>query len=262
MTEQSDGAGKRGPFAYMREQWALAGLGGLIGAALSLAIVFGFGMLGLLPGASDAHLHDYLMSHPALAIEMQQKAQLDQYVEEQRQQQAAVDKIGLKQYLSPSVAFVTGPANAKNTFVEFFDYNCGHCRNTFPTVQKFYNAHKNDTRFAFIDFPIFGADSTAAASASVASRRQGDLFLALHFLLMSEAGSVNADIVRADAEKAGIDITKLTADVTDPAVARTPASAHKLAEDSLSSGTPMFIVNGKVHEGEISEAELKTLLKR
>ncbi len=262
MTEQPDAAGKRGSFAFSREQWVLAGLGGLIGAALSLAIVFGAVALGVFPGTSDARIYRYLMSHPALAIEMQNKAQLDQYEEEQRQQQAAVDKIGLKRYFDPAVAYVTGPANAKNTFVEFFDYNCGHCRHTFPVVQKFYNAHKNDTRFAFIDFPIFGADSNAAASASVASRKQGDIYLALHFLLMSESGQIDADVLRIDAQRTGIDVAKLTTDVMDPTVARTLAAAHKLAEDSLTSGTPMFIVNGKVHEGEISEAELKEFLKK
>ena len=54
----------------------------------------------------------------------------------------------------PRVAFVTGPADAKNTLVEFYDYDCPYCRASLPAVKKFYDAHKDDTRFSFIEFPI------------------------------------------------------------------------------------------------------------
>lgn len=130
------------------------------------------------------------------------------------------------------MAYVTGPPNAKNTFVEFFDYNCVHCRNTFPVVQKFFNAHKNDTRFSFIDYPIFGEASTAAAQVAIAARRQGDRYIALHFLLMGEAGSITTDLLYADAKKAGIDVAKISADLVDPNVGRTVAAAQKLGQES------------------------------
>ena len=245
----------------MNEQWKTAVIGGAIGAALALAIVFGAGTLGLLPGAGDARIHAYLMAHPEIVFTMVKKAQDQQADEEQRQRQAAVDKIGLKRFSDPSVAFVTGPVGAKNTLVEFFDYNCGHCRNTVAAVKKFYGAHKSDTRFVFIEFPIFGEASTAAARAAIASRRQGDLYLALHFTLMSETNPIDNDLLLADAIKSGLDIKKLSADVLDPNVNKTIAAAHKLAEQALVNGTPTFIVNGKVHDGEISEAELEKLTK-
>ncbi|MGA7714178.1 MAG: thioredoxin domain-containing protein [Rhizomicrobium sp.] len=262
MTEQPNPANARGDFVFTPTQWATAGVGGLIGAALSLIVIFAAAALGLFPRLSDARIHDYLMAHPSLAIEMANKAQTDQIEEEDHERQAAVDKIGIRRYFSPAVAFVTGPANAKNSFVEFFDYNCAHCRNSFPVVQKFYNAHKGDTRFAFVDFPIFGEASTAAAQVAIAARRQGDRYIALHFLLMGEAGSVTTDALTSDAEKAGIDPVKLHTDLMDPEIGRTVIAAQKLAQDSLFTGTPTFIVNGKVHEGEITETELKQLLKR
>lgn len=262
MTDQPGSADPRGDFFLTRAQWITAALGGLIGAALSLIVVFGAAMLGLFPRLGDARIHDYLMAHPTLAIEMVNKAQNDQAMDEDRERQAAVDKIGLKRFFSPAVAYVTGPANAKNTFVEFFDYDCPHCRNTFPVVQKFFNAHKNDTRFAFVEYPIFGEASTAAAQVAIASRRQGDRYMALHFLLMGEADKTNTDMLYADAKKAGIDVAKLSADLLDPTVGRTVAAAQKLGQDALFSGTPMFIINGKVHEGEITEAELSAMLKR
>jgi len=262
MTEQPESGAQRGSSVFTRAHWASVGLGGLAGAALSLAVVFVATILGVLPGFGNSYIHDYLMAHPSLVFDMQNKAQMDQIAQEDRARQAAVDKIGMKRFINPAVAYVTGPANAKNTFVEFFDYNCGHCRNSFPTVQKFYNAHKKDTRFAFIDFPIFGADSTSAAQVAVAARRQGDLYLALHFMLMAETSPINSDLLYVDAKKAGLDIAKLSTDLTDPKIGRTVAAAQKLAQDSLVSGTPVFIVNGKVHEGEITEAEIKQFLNK
>lgn len=247
----------------MQERWKTAALGGLIGAAMSLAVVFGLVALNVLPVASDARLHSYLMAHPKLAYEMQAMADVQEAEESAKQSQAAVDRLGQKKFFDPAVAYVTGPANAKNTFVEFFDYNCGHCRNTSATVRKFFEKHKSDTRFAFIDFPIFGQDSTNAARTSVAARYQGDRFLTLHFSLMAEGKTaIDRDILLQNAQKAGLDIMKLSADINKPEVDKSLLASLRLAREAKFRGTPVFIINGKVHEGEITEDDLKNLLKK
>jgi protein-disulfide isomerase len=245
----------------MNEQWKAAVLGGVIGAALSLAFMFAVGRLGFLPGASDDRLHAYLVAHPYLLVEMTEKLQKAEADKEQQGRQAVIEKVGLKRFFDPSVAYVTGPANAKNTFVEFFDYNCIHCRNSFAAVKKFYDAHKSDTRFAFIEFPIFGDASNAAARTGVAARQQGDLYLTLHFLLMGEKDTIDNDVLFADAKKAGLDMTKLNTALLAPDLDKTIAAAHKLAGQAKIDGTPTFIINGKVHPGEITDAELKELTK-
>lgn len=101
MTDQPNPAPARGALAFTPAQWATAGLGGLIGAALSLIVVFAVAALGVFPSLSDARIHDYLMAHPSLAIEMVNKAQTDQARDEDRERQAAVDKIGLKRFSAP-----------------------------------------------------------------------------------------------------------------------------------------------------------------
>ena len=261
MHEPADPAPPRGPFALGREHWLMAGLGGLIGTVLSLGVVFGAGALGFLPGTGDARIHAYLLSHPAVLYEMANAAQNEDADQAQQRLQAAVDKIGLAKFFDPSIAYVTGPAGAKNSFVEFFDYNCAHCRNTFAAVKKFYAAHKTDTRFAFVEFPIFGDASSEAARVAIAARNQGDAYLALHFLLMSEKAPIDTNLLFADAQKAGLNMTKLDADVLNPNVGRTILDAHNLAQDVTVGGTPFFIINGTPHEGEITDAELKRLAK-
>lgn len=236
-------------------------LGGVIGAAAATFIVFGAASLGYFPPPSDKQFEHYLMGHPSIVIAMAEKAQVDEANSSQRKLQAAVDKIGLKTYFNPKIAFVTGPANAKKTFVEFFDYNCAHCRNSYPLVRKFYNAHKGDTRFAFIELPIFGEASNNAARAALAARRQPDKYVAFHFAMMGEDGSINPSTMIDAAQKAGLDINKLTTDVKDPALNKEMAAAHALAARSGVEGTPFFILNGEAHEGEVDESTLKTLFK-
>ena len=245
----------------MNEQWKVAVIGGVIGAILSLAIVFAAGQFGFLPGASDDRLHAYLVSHPYLLVEMTEKLQKAEANKDQQGRQAVIQKVGLKRFFDPSVAYVTGPANAKNTFVEFFDYNCIHCRNSFAVVKKFYDAHKSDTRFAFIEYPIFGEASQAAARTGVAARQQGDLYLTLHFLLMSEKDTIDNGVLFADAKKAGLDMAKLNTALLASDLDRPIVAAHKLAEQAKIDGTPTFIINGKVHPGEVTDAELKKLVK-
>ncbi len=247
----------------MQEQWKTAALGGLAGAVISLVVMFALIALKVVPVASDARLHSYLMAHPQLAYDMQAAADQQQQQAAQQQEQAAVDKLGNKAFFNPAIAYVTGPKNAKNTFVEFYDYNCAHCRNTSTEVKKFYEKHKNDTRFAFIEFPIFGQASNTAARFSAAAHYQGDKFLALHFALMSEGDTaINHDILLQAVEKVGINVPKLAKDINSPAVDKALLGAMRLAREANFRGTPVFIINGKVHEGEITDADLKGLMKK
>lgn len=245
----------------MKENWKVAILGGIIGAAAIVVVEVAASAAGLLPVASDARLHRYLMGHPGVVFEMAAKAQADQASQETTARQKVIDKLGQKAFFDPAIAYVTGPANAKNTFVEFFDYNCIHCRNSFAAVKRFYLAHKNDTRFAFIEFPINGEASTMAARAAIAARAQGDKYLALHFGLMGETEAIEPTLLQADLKKAGIDINKLTADMASPAVDKALVGARKLAAESQVSGTPSFILNGKFHDGEVTDADFKNINK-
>jgi protein-disulfide isomerase len=243
----------------MTEQWKAAAWGGLGGAALAVVVLFAAVKLGLVPG-SDTAMHDYLMAHPAILVDMQNKLQLQQDEATAAAEQAAVNKIGMKAFFDPRVAFVTGPANAKTSVVEFFDYNCPYCRQSVPAVKSFYEAHK-DARFSFIEFPIKGNDSILAARAAMAARKQPDKYLAFHFLLMNEANIVDQNLLFADAQKAGLDVAKLQADMNDPRIEVSLTAAHALADAAGVTGTPVFIVNGKIREGAIDSALLAKLAK-
>jgi protein-disulfide isomerase len=248
----------------MRRQWRIIAASSLCGALLALAAIYQFGSAGLLPlnrAATEKTVHDYLVSHPDILVDMTNNLQAEQEQKAEQARQAAADKLGAKAFFDPKIAFVTGPANAKTTVVEFFDYNCPFCRASVPALKKFYDKHKNDTRFAFIEFPIKGADSVEAAHAAIAARKQPGKYVAFHFALMSEKDYVDEQTVLDVAKKTGLDIAKLTADMKDPAIESQIEAVHKLADAAKIDGTPAFIINGKMREGAIDEKELDKMVK-
>ncbi|HEY6579192.1 MAG TPA: thioredoxin domain-containing protein [Rhizomicrobium sp.] len=238
----------------MKEAWKFAAVGGCAGAALTLLLALGAGALGVPPfsGANGNAMHAYLVAHPGVLVEMTNKLQAQQDADQDNARQTAVDKLGMKAYFDPRVAFVTGPANARTTIVEFFDYNCPYCRASLPAMKKFYLTHK-DARFAFIEFPIKGPLSTVAARAAMAARNQPEKYVAFHFALMSQEGSVDENTVYSVAKMTGIDLTRLKADMKSPKVDLALAAAHTLADASGIDGTPAFIVDGKIREGAITD---------
>jgi len=238
----------------MTENWRTAAIGGAAGACVALVFAFAAAHLGWPPfmAANANAMHAYLVSHPEVLVEMSSKLQTKQDENEDSSRQAAVNKLGLKAFFNPNVAFVTGPANARTTVVEFFDYNCPYCRESVPALKKYFASHK-DTRFAFIEFPIKGPGSIVAARAAVAARNQPDKYVAFHFALMSQDGAVDEKTVYDVARQNGLDMNRLKNDMKSLAIDRSLAEAKTLAKTANIDGTPAFIVNGRIREGAMTD---------
>ena len=238
----------------MTENWKTAVIGGAAGAVVALIFAFGAARLDLPPfmTANANAMHAYLISHPEVLVEMSNRLQAKQDDEQDSSRQAAVNKLGLKAFFDPKVAFVTGPANAKTTVVEFFDYNCPCCRASVPAMKKFFVSHR-DARFAFIEFPIKGPRSTVAARAAMAARKQPNKYVAFHFSLMSQDGPVDDDTVYSVARRNGLDVNRLKSDMKSPVIDYSLAAARTLANAANIDGTPAFIVNGRIREGAITD---------
>ncbi len=212
-----------------------------------------FAATGLLPRGNamdDRAIHDYLVGHPQILAEMTNSLSALEAADADRAQKAALAAIGMKTFFDPRRAFVTGPTSAKMTLVEFFDYNCPYCRASVPALKKYYDAHKNDTRFSFIEFPIKGTgiDGGGARGAGGAQPARQISRLSLRADERGK-GLVTEDIVYArrtqyaDARKAGLDVDRLKADMKSKDIDAAIAWAHKLATRAKIDGTPTFIVN-------------------
>jgi protein-disulfide isomerase len=244
--------------------WTIGLAGALGGAFLAVGVVFAAAGYGFLPrGTSD--IHAYLLSHPELVAEMTDRLQQKQQAESDLAAATALKKIGMTPFFDPKLAFVTGPGDAKKTLVEFYDYDCPYCRASLPAMKKFYDAHKNDTRFSFIELPLpdlHGPSATLAARASLAARQQPGKYMDFHFTLMSEQGAVDENVIYADAQKAGLDVAKLKADMASPDIDQTIKASHELASKAKIDGTPTFIVNGVEHPGAVDDDTINSLAKQ
>jgi protein-disulfide isomerase len=237
--------------------------GAVGGAVLAVAIVFTMAQDGKLP-INDRQMKTYLMLHPELASAMMGRQQQLEDAKTAAAQADAMKKIGQSAFFDPAVAFVTGPADAKATLVEFYDYDCPYCKASLPAVKKFYEAHKKDTRFSFIEFPIqqlHGPSAVLAARASLAARKQPEHYMDFHFLLLGEDGSITEQMIAADAARAGLDVAKLKADMNDPAIGKDLETSIALAHKAGVDGTPTFIFNGKTHPGAVDDDVLASEMK-
>ena len=245
--------------------WMNIAAGALGGALLAVVIVFAAAHQGWLPVAANsggaANIHGYLLSHPELLAEMTERLQAQQDAADKVKAASAMKKIGMAAFFDPRIAFIAGPADAKKTVVEFYDYNCPYCRLSLPAMEKFYQQHKNDTRFSFIEFPIKGPDSIVAARVALAARLQPDKYMALHFALMSETDLVNEAMIYADAQKAGLNMAKLKVDMQSPEIDAAIAASKALATRAGIDGTPTFIINGVVHPGAVDDETLADGMK-
>jgi protein-disulfide isomerase len=208
--------------------------------------------------AIEKIVHDYLLKHPEMLVEMSNALDAKNAAETQKNQQDALAKLSKGTLLDPKVSYVSGPADAKVTLVEFFDYRCVHCKNSLPAMQKV--VANNQTRVVFIEHPILTPDSLVAARAAVAARRQKDKYVPFHFALMQTNGDLPIERILQIAKDAGLNIDKLKKDMDDPAVAESVNASGALAERLHVDGTPTFIIGNKVVSGELTYDEMQKLI--
>lgn len=208
-------------------------------------------------GRIEQVVHDYLLAHPELLAEMSEKLQVTQQQAEDAARNSALKTVGTEALLDPKVAYVSGPANAKVTVAEFFDYRCPHCKASLSAMEHLAASRK--FRLAFIERPILTPDSLLAAQAAVAARRQGDKYVPFHFALMASTGELPKERILDIAKSVGLDTARLEKDMSDPAVLDSVKQSNGLANRLRFDGTPTFVINGKIIVGELTDAELQQL---
>jgi protein-disulfide isomerase len=143
--------------------------------------------------------------------------------------------------------FSTGPADAKITIVEFFDYRCPYCHAARDWTMAQMKARK-DVRWVFVEFPILGPNSLEAARAAVASIKQGK-YLPFHDNLMASKSELSTADIDTIAKGVGIDVGRMRRDMEDPAIMALLQEDQELAKAENVTGTPAFLINGEWFSG-------------
>ena len=205
-------------------------------------------------------VRDYIMAHPEVIS--------DAIDELQRRQAAAEDAAARQQIIKShdelfhdAASVATNESADAVNIVEFFDYNCTYCRQSFEATKKI--QAQDGVRFVFKEFPILGPGSVYAAKAAIASIQQGqDKYLAFHDAMMTHPGRIEKDVVLKIAGDVGLDIQKLTADMEAPDVQAVIDRNMALARSIGVTGTPAFVVKDELVPGAVDYEDLQDLVAK
>ena len=202
-------------------------------------------------------VEDYLMQNPdVLARALENLRNYYATEEAKRQRQSILDNAD-ELYNSGS-DFTLGPKNAPVTIVEFFDYNCGYCKQVFPSLMKIVEEN-DDVRLVFKEFPILNETSLIAASYALALHEQLK-FLTYHSKLMSSRSSLNPALLDRTLKEIGVDVNAVKSRAASAAISETIDRTRALADALGINGTPAFVINDEIHPGALSEDRLRELV--
>lgn len=154
-----------------------------------------------------------------------------------------------------------GPANAPVTIIEFSDYQCPYCEVWYKQVyQQLLASYPNQIRFVYRDLPLsMHPEAVPAAEAADCAGEQSD-YWKYHDALFSQKYGLNRKAYEQYAADLGLD-TKAFAACLDSHryKGEVEADASDAARVGI-SGTPSFVVNGRILIGALPFSEFKTVI--
>ena len=187
----------------------------------------------------EAIVHDYLLNNPEILIEVSQKLQQKRQTEVAEKSQAAI-LANVKEVFPASAATQVGNAKANVTLVEFFDYQCMHCKHMAPVMDGILQKN-NNVRVIYKELPIFGKSSEDASKAALAAAKQGK-YKEMHAALLATKGHITAEYINNTAKKIGLNIDQFKKDSASDEIKKQLDANRDLAKKLNLMGTPAFIV--------------------
>ncbi len=185
-------------------------------------------------------VHDYLLNNPTILVEVSQKLQEQQQQQMEQLQQNAQNTIPQVAGDLFGVGPIAGNSQGDVTLVEFFDYQCPHCKDMSQVVDQLVQQDPN-LRVIYKEFPIFGRSSVFASKAALAANKQGK-YDQLHDELMATENPLTEKKVMLAAQKAGLDINQMKKDMASDAVKQELNGNMKLGQQLGIMGTPAFVI--------------------
>jgi NhaA family Na+:H+ antiporter len=160
--------------------------------------------------------------------------------------------------VDPARDHVRGPAGAPVTLVEYGDFQCPYCGEAYPVVNELIERFGDQLRFVFRHMPLADLHprAPAAAEAAEAAGAQG-LFWEMHDRLFEHQHELSDAELRAHAEAIGVeDRERFDTELRDHVhEARVDEDLQSGARSGVPS-TPSFFINGVIHLGSATQAEL------
>ncbi len=194
-------------------------------------------------------VHDYIAAHPQELVDSVQK--LGQQKQAQDEAAAVVTINKNREWLEHNKNHAeAGNPKGDVTIVEFFDYNCGYCKQALGDLMTLLDKDKG-LRLVFVEIPILGDSSILAAQWALAAKEQNGDYLAYHVGLMKNHGPINDDVLKSNAKAAGLDVARLEKDRMDPKINDIITENLNMARALGIQGTPAFVVGDELIRGYV-----------
>ncbi|MDN5248758.1 thioredoxin domain-containing protein [Bartonella sp. TP] len=197
-------------------------------------------------------IHNYLLQHPEIMLEVQENLAKKQQTAILEERSKILQSYGSRIY-NASEDLVLGNPHAPHSIIEFFDYNCGYCKQSNAALEALVASHK-DLRIIVKDLPILGEDSLQAhmiarAFRSLYPKKQQEFWH--NMMNLNERATKKSTLELA--AKLGAD-TKLLEQKLGDEKENKNLQAYLLENVQLAmalkiQGTPCYIVNNKIYDG-------------
>jgi protein-disulfide isomerase len=192
-------------------------------------------------------IHSYLLQHPEVLVEASRALQ-----RKQQEAQLAKAKREIKRNRQPLFSAnspVAGNPLGKVSLVEFFDYQCKHCKTMHVVVEGLIAANQH-LKVIYKELPIFGAESEFAAKAALAAQKQHK-YAQLHQALMAQDAPLTTVKILSLAKQAGLDVAQLKKDMNDSAIEAELKTNLSLARSIGIMGTPAFVLANHMQDKQL-----------
>ncbi|MCB1562180.1 MAG: thioredoxin domain-containing protein [Alphaproteobacteria bacterium] len=154
--------------------------------------------------------------------------------------------------------YLSAPADADLTVVEFLDYSCPHCQSVHPILTE---ALRKDGRIRYIPRPVsyLGPEGLYAASVVYAAGRQGKFMETHEKLIGTYQVLLNNDpLLRDVARELDLDADALKTDALSPDTLKKIRENDHILKTLAQRGTPTYFIGKKmvyVPEGRLPTVE-------
>jgi protein-disulfide isomerase len=167
---------------------------------------------------------------------------------------------------------VQGPADAKVTIVEGFEFLCPFCYKANPTVDEILAKYPNDVRLVSKYLIIHGPPAIKPGMLACAAAKQGkfkEMKAALWSTLFKEVDGrpapaiekVDDEIVAKLAKDTATDLDKLKADMEGPACHAWITDSQEVMSPLGATSTPAFFINGRFLGGALPFDQFDAVIK-
>lgn len=197
----------------------------------------------------------YLLEHPEIMLDVQEALENKQNVALASQQKQVLTVNAKQIFHSPEDA-VFGNPDSNLAIVEFYDYNCGYCKRSFPDMMALLKSNPN-IKFIMKDFPILGQDSLKTHIVARAFQKlMPDKYLEFHKQILTSEGRATEGKAIKIALSLGANETKLRALMKDQSLQLPIQNNARIAYQLGINGTPSYIIGNEVLMGAVGKDAL------